>query len=175
MDIKYLIIQFIGLLGTGLYFASFQFKDNKRLFTVQIFSYLFYTTHLFLLGAITGGLSYILNLARSVFLASDRDILRGRGACIILCLLQLAVCGITWSGPVSLFPVAANIASTIGGYSHNARKIRIAGMFFNSPLWIVYDILVGSWAGIVDELASEASMIFSVIRFGWNNLDEVND
>ena len=66
-------------------------------------------------------------------------------------------------------------ASTIGGYTHNARKIRIAGIFINSPLWIVYDILVGSWAGVLDELISEASMIISICRYGWKNLDKVEE
>lgn len=44
-------------------------------------------------------------------------------------------------------------------------------MFVNSPLWIVYDLCVGSWAGILDEAVTEGSMILSIIRFGWKNLD----
>ena len=46
-------------------------------------------------------------------------------------------------------------------------------MFVNSPLWIIYDIIVGSWAGIMDEVVSEISMIVSIIRFGWKELDVV--
>ena len=71
--------------------------------------------------------------------------------------------------------MAANIAATIGGYTHNPRKIRVAGMFINSPLWILYDIMVGSWAGILDEIVTEASMIISIIRYGWKALDRVED
>lgn len=78
---------------------------------------------------------------------------------------------LTWEGWISILPVAANIAATIGGYTHNVQKIRIAGIFINSPLWIIYDIYVGSWAGIADELASEASMLLSIYRYGWKNLD----
>ena len=52
-------------------------------------------------------------------------------------------------------------------------KIRVAGIFINSPLWIIYDIIVGSWAGILDEVISEASMIISICRYGWKNLDVV--
>ena len=81
----------------------------------------------------------------------------------------------TWDGWPSILPVAANIASTLGGYTHNPRKIRIAGMFINSPLWIVYDIIVGSWAGILDEVISEVSMVISIIRYGWKNLDTVEN
>ena len=71
--------------------------------------------------------------------------------------------------------MAANIAATVGGYTHNARKIRIAGMFLNSPLWILYDILVGSWAGILDEIFTESSMILSIARYGWKNLDQIDE
>lgn len=82
---------------------------------------------------------------------------------------------VCWSGWISILPVAANIAATIGGYTHNARKIRVVGMLINSPLWIVYDGMVGSWAGILDEIASEVSMIVSIIRYGWKNLDRVEE
>lgn len=171
MDREYILIQLIGLTGTGLYFLSFQFKENRKLFRIQFFSYLFYTVHLLLLGAISGGISYIINLFRSFCLGSRWEFAKKREICLIICLLQASSLYFTWAGWISLLPVTANIASTIGGYTHNARKIRIAGMFINSPLWIIYDVIVGSWAGILDELASEASMIISVIRYGWKNLD----
>ena len=171
MDREYILIQLIGLTGTGLYFLSFQFKENRKLFRIQFFSYLFYTVHLLLLGAISGGISYIINLFRSFCLGSRWEFAKKREMCLIICLLQASSLYFTWAGWISLLPVTANIASTIGGYTHNARKIRIAGMFINSPLWIIYDVIVGSWAGILDELASEASMIISVIRYGWKNLD----
>lgn len=80
---------------------------------------------------------------------------------------------LTWDSWWSILPVAANIAATIGGYTYNARKIRIVGICINSPLWIIYNVLVGSWAGILDEIVSEASMILSIIRYGWKNLDQV--
>lgn len=173
MSIKFLLIQAIGILGTILFFLSFQCKSNKNLFRVQFVSYFFYTTHLLLLGATTGGISYILNTIRSFCLGSKNDFLKGKVMCSIICILQLMTLALTWDKWWSILPVAANIASTIGGYTYNARKIRIAGMFINSPLWIIYDVLVGSWAGILDEVASEASMIISIVRYGWKNLDKI--
>jgi hypothetical protein len=38
---------------------------------------------------------------------------------------------------------------------------------------MLYNILVGSWAGILDEIVTEASMIISIFRYGWKNLDRV--
>lgn len=79
----------------------------------------------------------------------------------------------TWGGMISILPIIANIAATIGGYTYNGKTIRMVGMLINSPLWIIYNILVGSWAGIMDEIVSEISMITSIIRYGWKNLDNV--
>lgn len=173
MTLRYILIQAIGLVGTLLFFVSFQYRDNKKLFRVQFLSYLFYTVHLLLLGAFTGGLSYIINTFRSLCLGSNWKFAQSKTMCWIICGMQFAALIITWNGWLSVLPVTANIAATIGGYTHNPRKIRIAGMFINSPLWIIYDIIVGSWAGILDEVVSEGSMIISIIRYGWKNLDNV--
>lgn len=164
-------IQLIGVVGTLLFFLSYQCKSNRNLFRVQLLSYLFYTAHLLLLGAVTGGVSYMINTLRSFCLGSRWKFAHSRAMCAIICAMQLAAMALTWSGWISILPVAANIAATLGGYTHNPRKIRIAGMFVNSPLWIVYDLCVGSWAGILDEAVTEGSMILSIIRFGWKNLD----
>ena len=175
MDSNHIFIQVIGFVGTVLFFVSFQCKNNKNLFRVQFLSYLFYTIHLILLGALTGGISYIINTFRSLCLGSRWEFAQRKEMCVFICLLQIAALYFTWSGWISILPVAANIATTIGGYTHNARKIRLAGMLINSPLWIIYDVIVGSWAGILDEAVSEASMVLSIIRYGWANLDKVED
>ena len=171
MSSKDIFIQAVGILGTILFFLSYQCKQNKNLFRVQFVSYLCYTTHLLMLGAVTGGISYVLNTVRSFCLGSQNAFLKGKRMCVIICILQMITLYFTWDGWWSILPVTANIAATIGGYTYNGRKIRAVGMFINSPLWIVYDIIVGSWAGILDEVVSEASMIISICRYGWKNLD----
>lgn len=172
---RFFVVQAIGFAGTILYFISYQCRRNKQLFRVQFLAYLFYTIHLFLLGAETGAISYVINTFRSFCLGSRSDFAKSRTMCMLICVMQLAAMAFTWSGWISLLPVAANIASTIGAYTHNAGKIRLAGMFINSPLWIIYNIIVGSWAGILDEIISEISMIVSVFRYGWKNLYRMDD
>ena len=172
---RFFLVQGIGIAGTVLFFLSYQCKSNKNLFRVQFVSYLCYTVHLLLLGATTGGISYILNTVRSFCLGSKHAFLKGKTMCGIICILQLVALLLTWENWWSVLPVAANIAATIGGYTYNARKIRVVGMFINSPLWIVYDIIAGSWAGILDEIVTEASMIISILRYGWKNLDVVEN
>ena len=168
---RFLVIQAIGFLGTVVFFLSYQCKRNQNLFRVQFVSYVCYTVHLLLLGAVTGGISYILNMVRSFCLGSKYAFLKKKEVCWLICALQAVALMLTWDGWWSVLPVAANIAATIGGYTYNGRTIRAVGMFVNSPLWIVYNIIVGSWAGILDEIVTEASMVLSIIRYGWKNLD----
>lgn len=66
-----MLVQIIGLTGTALFFLSYQCRSNKKLFRMQLVSYICYTTHLLLLGAVTGGVSYILNTFRSFCLGSS--------------------------------------------------------------------------------------------------------
>ena len=168
-------VQAIGIFGTVLFFLSYQCKKNKNLFRVQFVSYLCYTIHLLLLGAVTGGISYVLNTVRSFCLGSKYAFLKSKWMCAIICTLQVIALLITWDGWWSLLPIVANIAATIGGYTYNGQKIRATGIFINSPLWIIYDIIVGSWAGILDEVVTETSMLISIYRYGWKNLNTTED
>ena len=113
MPASYILIQAVGLIGTVLFFLSFQCRSNRNLFRVQFLSYLFYTAHLLLLGAITGGVSYIINTLRSLFLGSRWKFTQKWQMGLVICLLQLGALALTWAGPISLLPVAANIASTM--------------------------------------------------------------
>ena len=139
---------------------------------MQFASYLCYTVHLLLLGAVTGGVSYLINTFRSLCLGSSWKFARSRWMCAVICLAQVIAMTLTWSGWISLLPVAANIAATLAGYTRDGQKIRLAGMFINSPLWILYDILVGSWAGVLDEAVTEGSILLSIFRYGWKALGE---
>ena len=164
-------IQLIGFVGTALYFLSYQYKDNKTLFKVQYISYFFYVSHFFLLGALTGSMSYSVNLIRCHYLSRDNHKSNAKTICIIFCLLQVLVLIFTWNSWISLLPVIANIASTIASFTNSAKKIRATGLLINAPLWIIYNCIVGSWAGVIDELICLSSLIISIIRHGWNNYE----
>ncbi len=170
MTKSYIVIQIIGFIGAILFFVSFQCRNNKTLFRFQFLSYLLYTIHLLLLGATTGGVSYIINAIRAFCLSSSWNFGRSKKMCIIICFMQVAALMLTWVGWISILPVAANVAFTIGAYTYNARTIRLVTMLINSPLWIIYNIIVGTWVGIIDEAVSEISIGISIARYGWKNL-----
>ena len=104
MSEKFLFVQAIGFLGTILFFLSYQCKSNKNLFRVQFISYLCYTAHLLMLGAVTGGISYILNTVRSFCLGSKQEILKSKWMCGLICMLQIVTLFFTWGGWWSILP-----------------------------------------------------------------------
>ena len=59
--LTFILIQAVCFLGTIIFFLSYQCRSNRNLFRMQLASYLCYITHMFLLGALTGGTSYILS------------------------------------------------------------------------------------------------------------------
>ena len=36
-----------------------------------------------------------------------------------------------------------------------------------SPCWLIYDILVGSWGGVLNESITLGSILLSIYRYGW--------
>ncbi|MDO4597271.1 YgjV family protein [Lactobacillus agilis] len=173
--VHFILVQAVCFLGTIIFFLSYQCRSNRNLFRMQLASYCCYMIHMFLLGALTGGTSYILNVVRSYCLSSRSRFLHSWQMCGVICCLQLVTLYLTWSNWWSLLPIIANIATTIGEYTYNSQKIRLVGLAINSPLKISYDFLVGSWAGIFDELVTLASVIISIWRYGWKNLDRVEE
>ena len=98
MTAKYFVIQCIGFAGTLLFFFSYQCKSNRNLFRIQFLSYFIYTIHLILLGAMTGGISYIINTFRSFCLGGKWKSAKSWGMCAVICFLQIITLVLTWSG-----------------------------------------------------------------------------
>ena len=97
MTAKYFVIQCIGFAGTLLFFFSYQCKSNRNLFRIQFLSYFIYTIHLILLGAMTGGISYIINTFRSFCLGGKWKSAKSWGMCAVICFLQIITLVLTRS------------------------------------------------------------------------------
>lgn len=109
MTAKYFVIQCIGFAGTLLFFFSYQCKSNRNLFRIQFLSYFIYTIHLILLGAMTGGISYIINTFRSFCLGGKWKSAKSWGMCAVICFLQIITLVLTWSGWISILQLSRPI------------------------------------------------------------------
>ena len=168
---NWIFIQCIGFIGVLLFVISYQIKANKGLFVCQMLGCLMFCIQFFLMGAYTGAISLIINIIRNILLIKSKD-WKWVKSKIVLAIILLALIVstiVTWNGPISLLPFASIAVTTLGYWTNNALKIRLSQMI-GSPCYLVYDVLVQSWGGVVSESIAIISIIVSICRFGWKNL-----
>lgn len=69
-----------------------------------------------------------------------------------------------------MLPFIAMVAGTVAYWTNSAKNIRLANLVLCCPSWILYDIIIGSLGGILNESITMASILISIYRFGWKNL-----
>ena len=168
-------VQAIGFVGVAFFIASYQIKSNKALFLCQLIGCLIFCVQFFIMGAYTGALSLIINIIRNLLLIriKDRKWVSSKVTMFVILGTLVAVTAYTWDGVISLLPFIMVAATTIGYWSNNAQKIRLS-QFIGSPCVLLYDILIHSWGGVLNETITLVSIIISVIRFGWKEMGEAD-
>ena len=142
------ILQTIGFVGLALFIISYPIRSNRALFMCQMLGCIVFCIQMCLLGAFTGAIGLIVNILRNL-------------------LLILTI--YTWSGLISLLPLASVGITTIGYWTNNAQKIRLSQLF-GSPCALLYDILIRSWGGAASEAMTLVSIVISIFRFVWSSM-----
>lgn len=166
------IAQIIGLIAAAVLWASFQCKDTKRLFLMQLVSSMIFSLHFLLLGAYTGMILNLTEVLRSYLLYQGNKKWASHRITMVAIMLMFTISGvITWDGWISILPTAAMVLGTLFMWSRNGKTLRFAMLFFISPCWMVYNVAMGSIAGVLTEIVNIVSIIISLIRFGVKELD----
>ena len=170
----HIIANGFGVLSTLCFIASFQVKSNKGLYLIQSVANVFYGIQFYLLGA-TGGLFNMgMQIVRNLLLCKKEEWkwLQHPAMAPLLCVPSLIYMIVTWNGLLDLLPFIAMTVGTFGYWTDSAKKLRIAELFGVSPAWMTYDLIEGAYGGVLNELVILASIVFSIIRFGWKGLDD---
>ncbi len=171
-----LITQLIGYAGVICFILSFQIKSNKALYFTQMLGSAIFAIQFYMLGALTGCLNLFAVIIRNCMLLKINEWkwVAWKGWIIIWIIIYIPILVFTWESLLSLLPFAAMVAATIGLWSNNARTIRFANLVCISPCWMIYDMGVGSWAGVLNEAIVLASIIVSIYRYGWKAMGDPN-
>ena len=166
-------IQLIGFVGVAFFIISYQIKSNRALFLFQLIGCLIFCTQFFIMGAYTGALSLVVNIVRNLLLlkVNDWPWVKSKYTLAAFLIVLVVITVFTWAGPISLLPFISVAVTTIGYWTNNAQKIRLSQMI-GSPTVLVYDFLIRSWGGVLNETIVIASIIVSIKRFGWKNMGE---
>ncbi|MDD2503070.1 MAG: YgjV family protein, partial [Clostridia bacterium] len=72
-------------------------------------------------------------------------------------------------------PTAAMVLGTLFMWSRNGKILRYAQFSFISPCWLIYNVAMGSIAGVLTESVNLISVVVSLLRFGVKELDKTYD
>ena len=166
-------IQLIGFAGLLFFIVSYQIRSNRALFLCQLMGCVVFCIQMLLLGAYTGAMSLLVNILRNVLLLkiTDWKWVKSRWTLIAVLVLLTAMTAYTWNGWPSLLPFISVAVTSIGYWTDNAQKIRLSQLI-GSPCTLLYDIFIRTWGGVISESMTIISIIVSIMRFGWNNLDD---
>ena len=166
-----LLIQAIGFIAVVFFIVSYQVRSNRHLFLYQLVGCLIFTAQLLILGAYTGAFSLMINILRNLLLLKINDWKWVKSKITLSVILSILVVSTvyTWAGWKSMLPLLSVGISSIGYWTNNAQKIRLSQLFA-TPCTLVYDAMIHSWGGTLNETITLISIIVSVCRFGWTNL-----
>lgn len=158
------ISQLIGFIAVGLTLALYQFNSRRTMLIIIIVSSALYAVHFLLLGAPTGAIMNSLNIFRSLVFLRYAHKKRPIQIMYLFIVLFLMAGVLTWQGPLSLLPMTGMISGTIAYWQLKTKRIRRLALIA-SPCWLVYNVISGSYPGMVAELVSITSNIVAMYRF----------
>ncbi|MDD4200452.1 MAG: YgjV family protein [Eubacteriales bacterium] len=162
-----------GVISTICFIISFQIKSNRALYIVQTIANVFYCLQFLLIGAFGELFNMGLQIIRNLLLINYNkwSWLKWRGWAPVFCVPSIIYMLVTWTNPLDILPFLAYAVSTFAFFSNSAKFIRLSELFCVSPAWLVYDLIMGAYGGVLTEIVILGSVIVSIIRFGWKGLD----
>jgi len=169
-----IIAQAVGICGMAVNILSYQPKKKKTVLILQLFGAALFTVNFFMLGAITGAILNMINVALSlVFVFKDKThadhIAWAIGFAIayigsyVLTFVLFGVEPTPKNLITEFFPVIGTLLTILSYKMKDAKAIRRIG-FVRSPAWLIYDALVFSVGGVLCEVFTLISIIIATIR-----------
>jgi len=159
------LIQLVAILAFSGYALAFYLPTRKRILGWQFIFLLVWAGHFLFLGAWTGAVMIAANAAKSLFFYFKReDNWIGRPVVLYAWLLFFIVLA-WWSqeGWWSLLPMLAVGFVAVANWQMDVQKMRWIVLPANI-FWFVYNLLVGSYGGMVAETIMFIMVIGSIIR-----------
>ncbi len=160
--------QLSGVAALAIVVLSYQGGTQRRILFLQICGSVLFTIHFGLLGALTGAAINAVSMLRAVtFHRYGTRQQRPSWLPVVIGALFIAAGIITWQGVLSILPIAAMLISTYGFWQRDAQRLRAIAIG-SPPLWLVYNVAIGSLPGIATELLNLMSIGTGLWRYRRN-------
>ena len=162
----FLMAQAAGLLAIVLGTLSFQCKRTGPLLLCQTLGNVAFVAHYWMLNAYSACLGQVVLIVNNLLLYGGRT----SRVSALKWLCAAAAMGVsltTWKDGFSFLPGAAAVVTILTNWTFQGKTIRLGKLLVSCPMWVVYDLHVRSWSGILCELIAMASALISIRRYGW--------
>ena len=161
---KFIIAQILGAVGYSLLAYSYFKKNKKEILFIQILAYIGFTTHYFLLNAITGTVCNILGFVALILIYYfSKDQKKKEILVFILIPILIGMSILSYENIYSIFPVVACLITFISFLSNDENKIRFVGII-SAICWLIYAIIYKSYSAIIFEIIIIISTFIAYIK-----------
>ena len=159
-----LLAQILGFVGTIIVVIGMQQKKYKSIVFCKIGNEFFAAIHYLLLGGYTGMLANFAScVTNGVYYFRIKNGKSTLPFQIIFGIMFVIIGLLSWHGAISIFVVLAKLTSSVSLGIKHPRTIRILNLISN-PCWLVYNIYIGSIAGMTTDSLVILSVLIAVIR-----------
>lgn len=173
MSITFIIAQVFGVFGLiAMVIALFQKKRGDMLSLVSL-NCIFFSIEYLLLQAYAGMGSNVIALARTILFKKRAEDARFNKIWIYIgiMLAYTVIAVLTYQGPISLLPIAAEYIYATALWQIDVKRIRY-GTAIMVVLWLIYDIIVKAWPSMVCDCIVLTTSILSIIKNRSGEQDE---
>lgn len=157
-----------GVVGIIANMIIYWQKSREKMLSFKLFADVVWTAHYGLLGAQTGAVTCGISILRETVFLNKKHRWAQSNLWLILFVLISVGFGIAgWKNAINLFPLLASILSVISFAIGKPGLSRILQIVI-SVLFLVYDIYVMSYAGIINEVCTLTSVVIALFFF-WKN------
>ena len=164
-----ILTQVIGFVGMGLCISSFACKRSNWIVLVQVVGNGLFIVHFLMLGAYSGCINIAIAVCSNVvllFFMNGKRWAAWAGWRWLFCLLAALACMATWKDLYSLLPCISAVFFVLTNWTCRETVIRLGKIAVVGPGWIIYNLYVNSYSGVLSESFGIVSALFSLLYYG---------
>jgi hypothetical protein len=171
-----LLGQALGLIVVIISFISYQAKTQRGIVLINLVATAVNAAHYLLLGSLPGAiLNFVCIVRNLIYYNKEKRLFSSRAIPYVLAAAIAALAALSWEGPVTLLLAAALMINTVFLSLDNAQTFR-KSIILTSSMIFLYNIILGSVGGCINEAIAVISAIIGIIRFSKDRpLKEEND
>lgn len=160
------IIQGLGFAAFLVGISIYQFNKRRTILSLQTVYNLLFGIQYLLLGSLNSMLMCVIGAGRNIIFCYDSRFSKKTRYFILsfFIVFPVVLTSFNWNGILSLLGCLGSILSALAVWHQNERNIRILSLF-SAIVWLLHDVLIDSYAAIIDGILLISSIIIGICRF----------